>query len=162
MNKSIEKVLSTIKLKYYKKPKEKDGEIKTGIICGWCFGHDIVHIGGGFVDEKGAAHQICERCAVLRFKEEFKFRTLTAAKARRRRIFDVGYLFSEMAIDIHMSLHDIPDFDHFRDPDDFFMKSNQIFNTLFSKEEKIRLEEIEDQKIIEEELIKKLRTISLT
>src|SRR3989338_3754879 len=41
---------------------------------------------------------ICESCAIDQFQADYGFRTRSAAEARRRRIFDVPYLFQDLFI----------------------------------------------------------------
>ncbi len=156
-----EKVLSKIKLKYYKKPRESDKSIKSGITCAWCFETDVVNIGGGYRDDKGKIYQICERCAVHRYKQEHGYKTLTAAKNRRRRIFDIGYLFNELVLDVYMSSKNISNFESCKNADDVFIKAGELYNLLFTKEEKIRIEEMESQKEIEDEFQKRLLAVDL-
>ncbi len=161
MKKINENVLPKIVLKYYKKPKDNDKSIKSGITCAWCLTPDVVNIGGGFRDEKGISYQICERCATYRYKSDYGYKTLIAAKSRRRRIFDVGYLFNELLIDIYMSKNNILSFKDFNEADDLFIKASELYNLLFSKDDKIILEEKEDQKKIEEEFRIKLSFVDL-
>ena len=162
MKRNTEKVLTRINLKYYHKPKKTDKENPSGITCAWCFEKDITNIGGGYRDDKGKVYQICEECATLRYKQDFGFKTIKATRARRRRIFDVGYLFNEMLIDIYMNSNNILDFKDFNKADDLFIKASELYNILFSKEDKIRLEEIEDQYSIVNELQKRLLVVDLS
>jgi hypothetical protein len=152
-----EKVISPIVLKYYRRPK-KSGQNLPFFKCAWCFEIDN-RTGGGYLDEKGKPQQICEPCAVWRFKEEHGFKTLTAAKARRRRIFDVGYLLNEMILDIYMNEKGIKRFEDCNEADRIFVKSSEIYNLLFSKEDKIKLEEMESQRDIETEISKRLISV---
>ena len=158
---SKEKILQNIVLKYYVKPKKSSKDKPSGITCSVCRAKNIVNIGGGFYDKKGNLKQICEECAVWRYKYDYGFRTLKTAKARRRRLFDVGYLFNEMVLDRYMELGGIKDF---KDLDGevgnkVFIESINLYNYLFSKEDKIRIEEIENQKNIEDELRKRFNLI---
>ena len=162
MKRQREKVLSKIELAYYKRPKKGDEPAKSGITCGWCFEPDITSVGGGYKDEKGRMFHICEQCAVYRYKEDYGYKTLTAARARRRRTFDVAYLFNELLIDIYMNLHDIPDFKYFSDADDLFIKGSELYNILFSKQDKIELEETQDQDTIERQLQNRLSSVNLS
>lgn len=156
-----EKILPAIILKYYFSPKKGDKKEKSGINCAWCLEKNIVNIGGGFSDDKGNQYQICEDCAVFRYKEEHRFHLLVAARTRRRRIFDVGYLFNEMVIDKYIKVKGIKDLSGIKTglEDDVFIEANNLFNYLFSKEEKVKIEEIENQKDIEEIFKKRLEII---
>ena len=146
-----EKILPKIVLKYYKTPARALHDKPSGIVCAYCFEKDIVKIGGGFQDKKGKSHQICEGCAIWQYRDEHGFRTLPAAKARRRRLFDVGYLFNEMVVDKYMEMKLVKNFDNPGDgvADGLFVNACNLYNHLFSKEEKIKIEEIESQMDIE-------------
>lgn len=158
MSNAKEKIISAIILKYYKPPAKND--ISAPLFkCAWCLGLSN-RTGGGFYDKKGMPQQICEDCAVRRYKEENKFKTLAGARARRRRIFDVGYLFNEIVMDFYMTEKGIKDFENCLEADDIFIQASQIFNQLFSKVEKTWLEETEDQKDIESEIRKRLRVVN--
>jgi len=156
-----EKILSLIVLKYYQTPNKTDNKEKSGIVCAWCLEKNIVNIGGGFYDEKGKAHQICENCAVLRYRHDYKIHSLAVARARRRRIFDIGYLFNEMMIDKYIKIKGIKDFSEIEAGfiDNIFIKGTELFNYLFCKEEKIKIEQIESQKDIENIFQKRLAII---
>jgi len=162
MKKSKEKVIPPIKLKYYRRPKDVKNLEPSGIQCAWCLKKNIINTGGGFKDEKGNAHQICEDCAVLRYKEDHGYKSTKAAGSRRRRIFDVGYLFNEMIIDLYMEENGIKNFESLDNADGIFMKSNELFNLIFSKEDKIVFEETEEQSKIESEFQRRLLTVNLT
>lgn len=156
-----EKILPNIVLKYYHTPKKLRGDKLSGITCAICLEKNIINIGGGFHDKKGKPHQICEKCAVWRFRDDNGFRTLVSAKARRRRLFDVGYLFNEMIVDKYMSVKGVKDYDALPAglADTIFVDASNLYNYLFSKEDKIRIEEIEVQAEIEDELRKRIRII---
>mgnify|MGYP001558219816 FL=1 len=156
-----ERILSPIILRYYRTPEKNDNKERSGINCAWCLDKNVVNIGGGFKDEKGNFHQICENCAVLRYKDDCGFRTLSAARARRRRIFDIGYLFNELVIDQYIKANGIKDISEIKTglEDDIFLEATKLFNYLFSKEEKVKIEEIEKQKDIEAELLKRINTV---
>src|SRR3989344_6575614 len=158
--KTKEKVLSQIILKYYKKPKKSLSDKPSGITCAFCLKKNVVNVGGGFLDKKGKPNQICEDCVVERYRREEGFCNIVAARARRRRIFDIGYLFNEMVIDEYLRIKGVENFKKL--PDDvateLFIKSGDLFNRLFSKDEKVIIEDIENQKDIETELRKSINT----
>lgn len=159
MRKSNEKIISAIVLKYYTSPKKND--ISSPLFtCAWCL-ESSNRTGGGFYDKEGKPHQICEDCAVRRYKEDNKFKTLASARARRRRIFDVGYLFNEMILDLYMREKGIANFENCKNGDDIFIKASQLYNSLFCKEEKIRMEETENQRDIENKIHRRLQSIYL-
>lgn len=157
MSKAHEKIIPAIVLKYYKAP-EKNDTFASSFTCAWCLELSN-RTGGGFYDKNGKPQQICEDCAVRRYKEEYKFKTLAGARARRRRIFDVGYLFNEIVLDMYMTSKGIKDFENCVNADAVFINSSQLYGQIFSKEEKIWLEETADQQDIESEFLRRLRLI---
>lgn len=161
--KEPEKVLPLIVLKYHRRPSEvKDERPPSGITCGYCRTKNIVDISGGFRDKKGKEQVICEHCAVERYKEELGFRTFKAAYSRRRRIFDVGYLLSEIITDEYMKMHRLSTIDDVGDKiADIGDITRNLWNYLFTKEEKLRIEAIEQQTEIEAELKRALKIVDL-
>lgn len=159
IGKNSEKIISSIVLNYYKTPQNNNTSIPR-FKCAWC--HESCNrTGGGFYDKEGKPHQICEDCAVRRYKEEHGFKTLPSARARRRRIFDVGYFFNEIVLDLYMAEKGIKNFESCVNADDIFIKASHLYNQLFSKEDKITLEEIEDQKDIAKQIHKRLSAVDL-
>jgi hypothetical protein len=159
MRKSNETKFSAITLRYYKAPERSDTSAPS-FECAWCLKWSN-RTGGGFYDKDGNPHQICEECAVRRYKEDNKFKTLAAARARRRRIFDVGYLFNEMVLDLYMERKGIENFESFKKSNKIFISASQLYNHLFSKEDKMRLEETNEQSDIESEIKRRLQSIHL-
>lgn len=162
--KESEKALPLIVLKYHRRPSEvkDDKRPPSGITCAYCRTKNIVDISGRFRDKKGKEQFFCEHCAVEMYKEELGFRTLKAAHAHRRRIFDVGYLLSEIITDEYMKLHGFHAFDDIGDKiTDINEVTRNLWNYLFSKEEKLRIEAIEKQTEIEAELKKALKIVDL-
>ncbi len=159
MKKSLEPILSQIILKYYKSP-DDDDMYAPRFICAWCQ-ISSNRSGGGFFDAEGIPKQICDTCAALRFREDHGFTSLKAAAARRRRIFDVGYLFNEKVLDMYMHKHGISAFEEFTNADEVFTKASGWYSTLFSKAEKIQLEEMEMQKDIEASISQRLASVNL-
>jgi len=159
MRKGSEKVIPAIVLKYYKTPKKNDSSMPF-FKCAWCL-ELRNRTGGGFIDNKGKTQQICETCAIWQYREDNNFKTIDAAEARRRRIFDVGYLFNESVLDIYLNKQSIANFYYCQNADDVFIKASQLYNDLFSKEDKIRLEDMWSQKDIESEINKRLLSVDL-
>jgi len=153
-------MLPNIRLKYYKKPENIDDIRLPGSVCSLCGKKDIVS-GGAYYDKNGKVHHICEECAIHRYKEDFHYASLAEATSRRRRMFDVGYLFNEIVIDIYMETHGIPSFEKFKKVDRLFVLSGQLYNLLFTKKEKMKLEEIKNQDTIEKVIRKKLHAVDL-
>jgi len=99
---------------------------------------------------------ICENCTIEFFKKEHKFLTNEAAAARRRRMFDVLYLFQEMVIDEYLKRNKL---NSFRDLNERQIEylinfANKKYNRLFNKQDKIKLETTREQKEIEEKFQK--------
>lgn len=161
MKNKREIILPVINLKYYKRPKKEKGDAPSEITCAWCHDKNIVKLGGGYKDKAGKTKQICETCAIHRYKQDFGYRTLKAAASRRRRMFDVGYLFNEILIDVYMSSNNISDIKYFDKADELFIKATQLYNLVFTKEEKEKIEELESQNSISDELQKRLFSVDL-
>ncbi len=96
-----EKILPAIKLKYYHKGEDGLGPRYPGIDCFICGRKDIV-IGGAHISSSGETMYICEDCAIDHYQKKYGFKSREAAAARRRRIFDVSYLFFEMITDKYL------------------------------------------------------------
>ena len=113
------------------------------------------------MDGKGKPRQICEDCAVERFKNDYGFKTLKAAHARRRRIFDVGYLFNEIILDTVLNEKKIKDIHEYKNVDEVFVRAGKLYSHIFKAEDKIKLEEIDNQNEIEDIFRKKLTTVDV-
>ena len=135
-----------IKLKYWGRPL-KNEKLDNDIVCFDC-GTKGIHVGAGFQDEKRKPHFICEKCSIQHFKWEYDFRRLETARLRRRRMFDVPYLFHEMLIDRylrerHKFFEDISE----NERDMLFSLYQQKYNELFSKKQKEKIEEMAQAEI---------------
>jgi len=155
-----EKILSAIKLKYYQKEKGGSGPRHDGIECFVC-GKMNIAIGAVYNDESGEPKFICEDCAIDAYQEKHRFKNREAAAARRRRIFDVGYLFSEMVTDKYLEEMNYKSIDDLSDQEISLLLniSREKYNSLFTKEEKTKLEETESQADIEKKLREKLKYV---
>ncbi|MDD2909348.1 MAG: hypothetical protein PHU74_00275 [Candidatus Pacebacteria bacterium] len=152
-----DKTYSEIKLKYHIKAKKK---IRYDLQCSSCKKRNIT-LGSRCIDRKGKINYFCEDCTIYFYKQDNKFRTLKAAASRRRRIFDVAYLFEEILMDKYTknknynSVNDLSGEEFQR----FLNTAHDLYNTLFTKEEKVALEEVIEQKDIEKKISKKLKGI---
>src|SRR3989339_997302 len=140
------KVLPQIKFKY---SGNKKGPKHPDLVCYYCGKENIRP--GSMVKPTRAddiPKIICEECTIEEFKEEHGYKTKKAAAARRRRIFDVGYLFTEIFVDKYCEKKSIssPDSLDARIFQDLLTLSSHAYSDFVSKEKKEELEEIEDQK----------------
>ena len=87
---------------------------------------------------------ICEPCAIEDYRKTHKFRSRTAAAARRRRMFDVPYLFQEMYIRMYLK-HKKVKFGELGDGafEQIFVLSRDAYNGLFGPELREYLEELD-------------------
>ena len=88
-----------IKLKYYKGPAEGEEEPRHADIQCFICGKINISIGSAFDAYSQNPKFACKDCTIERYRIEHGFKTREAAAARRRRIFDVSYLFNEMITD---------------------------------------------------------------
>lgn len=149
----VEIIIPQIKLKYLRH--EPDGEKLTypDLTCSKCGKKDIP-IGATLNTYTKNPTVICEDCAIDDYKKRYGFSSRKAAAARRRRMFDIGYLLQEMVIDKYLVQNDIDDYGKIDIETMQFLGdlSRQIYNENFSRDEKLELENEPDQKIIEEKL----------
>lgn len=157
-----EKILSQIKLRHFCKGEDGKGPTDSNLVCCVCDTKDIA-IGSVLDAYSDNPKFVCEDCAIDNYQKAYKFRDREAATARRRRIFDVSYLFSEMIIDKYLSDKNLKTVDDLSD--DGMSKIMEIgrmaYDDSFSKTDKIKLEEIELQSEIEEKLRKKLKFVKI-
>ena len=159
--KNLNVVLPPIKLKYLNK--KSDVPKYSDISCHFCGKTDIA-IGAYLDTYTNDPKVVCEDCAINNYQRDFGYKTHEIAAARRRRMFDVPYLFFEMVLDRYLAQNKIPFFENISEADyNYLMNiSRKIFNTSFSRQEKIELEEIYDQSEIEEKLRELLKKVKFT
>lgn len=160
MNKKKEKILPAIKLKYYRKDENGEGPKDPDAVCCFC-GKKNIAIGAMKDAYSDNPKVVCEDCTINIYQKERKIKSKKEATARRRRIFDVSYLFNEMITDKYLEEEDLKSVDdlEYKDMEKIMEIGKEAYNNLFSKAEKIKLEETEDQNKIEEKLRKKLKFI---
>jgi len=160
MKKQNEKILPTIKLRYYDKGEDSEGPKNPDAVCYFC-GKKNIAIGSVMDFNSDNPKFACEDCAIEMYQHDHKLKFKEAAAARRRRIFDVSYLFNEMITDKYLEEKDLKLVDdlEYEDIEKIMEIGEEAYNNLFSKAEKIKLEETEDQKKIEEKLRKKLKFV---
>ncbi len=147
-----EKILPQIRLKYFVSPSNDAIDDNPGFECFICK-KNKTKTGGGLDAHTDNPKVICEDCAIDRYMNDFGFSTREAAVARRRRIFDVGYLFQEIIFDeylnrYHKTYKDLSE-DEFNK---IFKFGLELYSIRFTKKQKIKLEEIIRQEVIEEKL----------
>ena len=91
---------------------------------------------------------ICEPCAIDQLQKTHGFRSRTAAIARRRRIFDVPYLFQELYIGEYLKRKKIA-FSELGDGafEQIFLLSREAYNGLFGPALKRHFEELEQREL---------------
>jgi len=102
----LSKPMPAIELKYFTPPSEKERRQnikKTNLICWQC--ENKVAIVGSTNTITGEI--ICDICAIKNYRDYEGFRTIQAAKAHRRRMFDVGYLLTEVLIDHYLNKYSL-------------------------------------------------------
>lgn len=146
-SKKEKRILPQIRLKYYTVPKQG----QDNFICFQCRKQSS-KIGSMNMNTKPPEKR-CERCAIKNFAVAEGFNSLEIAIARRRRIFDIGYLFQEMVIDRilkeeNKKYKDLSDEEYQR----AIEVATETWNDdrVISKDEKWYIEEMPSQKEIEE------------
>ncbi|MBI1975852.1 MAG: hypothetical protein HYS59_02560 [Candidatus Vogelbacteria bacterium] len=94
-----EKILSKIKLKYLQA--EARPPRLRGAVCALCSADNIL-IGGIIHTAPGEEEHVCESCATERFRRVHGYLSIEAAAARRRRAFDIEFLFQEKILDSYL------------------------------------------------------------
>lgn len=146
---AFELTLPYINLKYFGPNEKGEKPVQKDMQCFLCKKQGIVF---GGVRDGNTPHPkfICEDCAINEFQRDGGFVTRKAAAARRRRIFDVPYLFQEILTDEYMKRKKVL-FETLGEAaiEQLFSLSNEIYNSLFGKEMKFYLEEMVDQEELE-------------
>lgn len=126
---------------------------KDGFICDVCK-KEKKRLGSSNPTAK-KPKMICEDCAIDGYMKAYGYKTRQAAAARRRRLFDVGYLFQDLVLDRYLDENNIISIDklEFEEMQNVFMLGKDMYNMLFDKGDKIELEEIFDQKNIEKKMM---------
>ncbi len=149
----LSKPIPLIQLKYLTRPSL--AEQKAMVLpspCAFC-GRTWGGVGSG---AKDGSSIICERCAIRNFQLNEGFKTLTAARAYRRRLFDVGYLWLEMLLDEYIALHELNSYEDVS-PEAYGRISDLatfVMNSSTTTAQKVRLHNTPDQAMIEQNLRK--------
>lgn len=147
-------VYPKIKLKYLRRNKEP---LYKDYVCDRCKKVGI-NIGSAKNVYTDSPIYYCENCAIDLYKKEHGFSTRRAAESRRRRMFDVGYLFCEMITDRYLLINELRSIDNVSSNEIEYLSclGKDAYNNLFTKSEKIEMEGIKEQKEIRKALSKKL------
>lgn len=119
--------IPSIKLEYFTTPTHAErAELasKSDYICAKC--KKAIVVMGSF--NKFTQQSICDTCAIDDYMVYEGFKTIEAAAAHRRRLFDVGYLFTEMLIDRYLKAYGISSEDELSEAErqDVFHVSNEL------------------------------------
>ena len=87
---------------------------------------------------------ICEDCAIDEYQSVYGYKTREAATARRRRLFDIGYLFQDMVTDRYLTENDVASIGmlEMEEMQNVFMLGKDLYDMLFDRGDKVELEEI--------------------
>lgn len=153
------KIYPPIRLKYHENREDPGFE---GIECCFCK-KESNKIGGAMDAYTDHPKYFCEDCAITNYQKECGFGSYEAAKSRRRRMFDVSYLFHEIFTDEYMKQFGKKDIDDLSRDErmDIFDASNDFYNYLYDKMDKMSLEETESQKEIEAEFKEVIRDVDM-
>jgi hypothetical protein len=145
--------LPQINLKYFS-PVDSDGKRITHpeLTCSRCGVRDIV-VGSYNNNDPKHIVIICEECAISAFWKNEDIKDRETARLRRRRLFDVIYLFTELCIDQYLKNHHLSCFEKLDEEQLNLIRgiADLNYNDL-TKRMKRSLEETGDQKEIEQVL----------
>jgi len=146
----LSKPIPSIKLKYFNPPDDaerKELAQKSDIICAEC-GKPIAVLGA---TNTITGRSICDVCAIRDYMVHEGFKTIKAATAHRRRLFDTSYLFTEMLIDRFLKVYNLSSEEDLSETQrqDIFQLSTQLQN-MIDRESKIMLQNLPNQTEIEE------------
>lgn len=87
---------------------------------------------------------VCESCAIDEYRKSYGFQSRAAAAARRRRIFDVPYLFQELYISEYLKRRKVR-FAELGEGafEQLFVLSREAYNAIFGPDLKKYLEELD-------------------
>lgn len=155
-NERSKRILPQIKMKYTTLGVDT---ISDGFMCHICK-KPKKRLGSANMNLK-KPEMVCEDCAIDQYQKYYDYKTREAAAARRRRIFDTGYLFQDIIVDRYLFENNkflIEELSA-KEMRKIFAFGKDMYNQLFRMEDKIRLEETYKQKDIEKEIRKTLDEI---
>lgn len=138
-----------IQLKYFKSPSDKEREEHardTELVCSQC-GNKVAVLGWTNVSTGEIG---CDICAIEDYKYFEGFKTLRAAEAHRRRMFDSGYLLTEVLIDDYLAYSEIAGMDDLTlEEQEMLTNISTELQNMVPKPKKIELQNELDQAKIE-------------
>ncbi|CAN5675022.1 hypothetical protein BH23PAT2_BH23PAT2_08780 [soil metagenome] len=143
------KPMPAIQLKYFKAPSAEEREAhtqETDLICSQC-GKKVAVLGwtNTITGEAG-----CDLCAIEDYKYFEGFKTLKAAEAHRRRMFDTGYLLTEVLIDDYLAYYKLLDHENISvGEQQILTEISTALQNMIPKPKKIELQNTLDQTKIE-------------
>lgn len=145
--------LPQIELKYFS-PLDENGKRRTHpeLSCSRCGVHNIAV---GSYDNTDPMHivYVCEECAISAFWKNEGIKDRETARLRRRRLFDVIYLLTELCIDRYLKSRGLSDFEDLSDDQLALIREVATLNyNDLTKRMKRALEETVDQKELEQVL----------
>jgi hypothetical protein len=141
--------MPAIKLKHFHAPTRVEREKmarETGLVCVQC--HSKVAVLGAMDNQNSTVW--CDNCAIDNYQVSEGFNTRQAAKAHRRRMFDVTYLLAEVLLDQYLAWHKLASEEDLsnREKEVLFETSYEL-NNMVPLPKKIELQNTLDQAKIE-------------
>lgn len=125
----------------------------SDLVCAVCGRRNIPLGSASNLDAEDPAI-VCEECAIDAYQEQAGFASREAAAARRRRMFDVVYLFHELVVAEYLKQHDLPSVAALEEEqlDRLLAIATRGYSQLFNRQQQLQLEETIDQHAIVEQL----------
>lgn len=157
-NDRLQRVLPQLKFKYTVLGADT---MQNGFLCFVCK-KQKTRLGSTNINSR-PPQLICEDCAIDQYQIHYGYKTREAAAARRRRIFDVGYLFQEILVDKYLLANNKSTINELTEEEmrKLFVLGKDLYNELFSSEGKIMLEEMFEQQDIENKINKVLDKLEI-
>jgi len=143
------KPMPAIQLKYFKAPSTEEREAyaqETDLICSQC-GNKVAVLGR----TNTITNEVdCDLCAIEDYKYFEGFKTIKAAEAHRRRMFDTGYLLTEVLIDDYIAYYELLDHEDISvDEQQILTEISTDLQNMTPRPKKIELQNTLDQAKIE-------------
>jgi hypothetical protein len=149
-----EQILSLLELEYFGSDEKGDKPFHEDMTCILCKSKGISLGAASFNYETGEIQPVCYDCENLQFAKRYGYNDITAATNRRRRIFDVHYLFVEKLAKEYEKIGEFSNEDwEDEELEKLFLYAQKVWAKL-PKSKVVKLELTLDQKKIEKELDK--------